>query len=71
MCVRCSEGRTALVTSFGVFKFMALYSIVQFISVTILYSVSIEQCVWEGGIGNEEGAKDGGFTCMRNMIAIL
>jgi len=27
------------VTSFGVFKYMALYSIVQFVSILILYSV--------------------------------
>ncbi|XP_046387712.1 polyamine-transporting ATPase 13A3-like [Ischnura elegans] len=32
------EGRCALVTSFAVFKYMALYSMVQFISVLILYS---------------------------------
>ena len=34
------EGRAALVTSFSVFKYMALYSIIQFVSVLILYSVS-------------------------------
>ena len=33
------EGRCALVTSFGVFRYMALYSMVQFISVLILYSL--------------------------------
>jgi len=33
------EGRCALVTSFGVFKYMALYSMVQFISVLLLYSL--------------------------------
>ncbi|KAM6442414.1 polyamine-transporting ATPase 13A3 isoform 2-T7 [Liasis olivaceus] len=33
------EGRTALMTSFCVFKFMALYSIIQYVSVTLLYSV--------------------------------
>ena len=33
------EGRCALVTSFGVFKYMALYSMVQFVSVLLLYSV--------------------------------
>ena len=38
-CRICSEGRAALVTSFGVFKYMALYSIVQFVSILILYSV--------------------------------
>ena len=34
------EGRAALVTSFAVFKYMALYSMIQFVSVLILYSVS-------------------------------
>ena len=34
------EGRAALVTSFGVFKYMALYSMIQFTSVIILNSVS-------------------------------
>ena len=33
------EGRAALVTSFGCFKYMALYSFIQFISVLILYTV--------------------------------
>lgn len=33
------EGRCALVTSYGVFKYMALYSLIQFISVLILYSL--------------------------------
>ena len=46
----CSEGRAALVTSFGVFKYMALYSIVQFVSILILYSVtetlSLKSCVF-------------------------
>ena len=32
------EGRCALTTSFGVFKYMALYSFIQFISVLILYT---------------------------------
>ena len=32
------EGRCALTTSFGVFRYMALYSIIQFISVLILYT---------------------------------
>ncbi|OQV13862.1 putative cation-transporting ATPase 13A3 [Hypsibius exemplaris] len=31
------EGRCALVTSFGIFKYMALYSMVQFVAVLILY----------------------------------
>ena len=39
MCHR--EGRAALVTSFSVFKFMALYSLTEFTSVAILYAVSI------------------------------
>lgn len=33
------EGRAALVTLFGIFKFMAAYSLVQFTSVLILYSI--------------------------------
>ncbi|XP_076056753.1 polyamine-transporting ATPase anne boleyn isoform X2 [Oratosquilla oratoria] len=33
------EGRTALVTSFGVFKYMATYSLTQFVSIMILYSI--------------------------------
>lgn len=33
------EGRAALVTSFGIFKYMAAYSLVQFVSVLILYSI--------------------------------
>uniref|UniRef100_UPI00398F3317 polyamine-transporting ATPase 13A3 n=1 Tax=Pristiophorus japonicus TaxID=55135 RepID=UPI00398F3317 len=33
------EGRAALMTSFCVFKFMALYSIIQYLSVTLLYSI--------------------------------
>lgn len=37
----CREGRAALITSFCVFKFMALYSIIQYLSVTLLYYVSI------------------------------
>ena len=32
------EGRCALTTSFGVFKYMALYSFIQFISVLVLYT---------------------------------
>ncbi|TPX31909.1 hypothetical protein SmJEL517_g04851 [Synchytrium microbalum] len=34
------EGRAALVTSFGLFKFMALYSLVQFSSVCLMYTFS-------------------------------
>ncbi|XP_011703972.1 PREDICTED: probable cation-transporting ATPase 13A3 isoform X3 [Wasmannia auropunctata] len=33
------EGRAALVTSFGIFKFMIAYSLTEFLSVTILYSI--------------------------------
>uniref|UniRef100_A0A673ATL3 Polyamine-transporting ATPase 13A3 n=1 Tax=Sphaeramia orbicularis TaxID=375764 RepID=A0A673ATL3_9TELE len=33
------EGRAALITSFCVFKFMALYSIIQYLSVCLLYSI--------------------------------
>lgn len=33
------EGRAALITSFCVFKFMALYSMIQYITVTLLYSI--------------------------------
>uniref|UniRef100_A0A6Q2ZDG2 Cation-transporting P-type ATPase N-terminal domain-containing protein n=1 Tax=Esox lucius TaxID=8010 RepID=A0A6Q2ZDG2_ESOLU len=40
------EGRAALITSFCVFKFMALYSIIQYISVTLLYSVSSFLSPW-------------------------
>ncbi|KAF5281780.1 hypothetical protein FQR65_LT14527 [Abscondita terminalis] len=40
-CVRdiIKEGRAALVTSFGIFKYMASYSLCQFVSVMILYSI--------------------------------
>ncbi|KIY53967.1 Ca-transporting ATPase [Fistulina hepatica ATCC 64428] len=34
------EGRAALVTSFSCFKYMALYSLIQFTSVTLLYSLA-------------------------------
>jgi len=33
------EGRAALVTSFACFKYIALYSLIQFTSVTLLYSI--------------------------------
>jgi len=39
LCFR--EGRAALVTSYGIFKFMACYSLTQFSTVCILYWVSI------------------------------
>ena len=34
-----SSGRCALVTSFGIFKYMAAYSLTQFVSVLLLYSI--------------------------------
>ena len=41
------EGRTSLVTSFQVFKFMALYSMIQFTSVVILYQINSNLAPWE------------------------
>ncbi|CAJ0607439.1 unnamed protein product [Cylicocyclus nassatus] len=43
--IRCvptiiSEGRAALVTSFGIFKYMAGYSLTQFVAVMLLYYIS-------------------------------
>lgn len=35
----CCSGRAALVTSFGIFKYMAVYSLTQFVSVIILYTI--------------------------------
>ena len=35
------EGRAALATSFQCFKYMALYSVIQFVSVSILYSLRL------------------------------
>lgn len=35
------EGRCALVTSFGIFKYMTCYSLIQFITLVLLYSVSV------------------------------
>lgn len=40
------EGRAALITSFCVFKFMALYSMIQYITVTLLYSVRMAALIW-------------------------
>ncbi|XP_051787233.1 cation-transporting ATPase 13A2 [Erpetoichthys calabaricus] len=34
------EGRCSLITSFGLFKYMAMYSLIQFMSVLILYSIN-------------------------------
>uniref|UniRef100_A0A8D3CZN7 ATPase cation transporting 13A2 n=1 Tax=Scophthalmus maximus TaxID=52904 RepID=A0A8D3CZN7_SCOMX len=38
-CV-CREGRCSLVTSFGLFRYMALYSLIQFCSVLVLHTVN-------------------------------
>ena len=35
------QGRCSLVTSFGIFKYMAIYSMIQFISVMILYECGV------------------------------
>jgi len=35
------EGRAALVTNFSCFKYMAIYSLIQFTSVTLLYSLAV------------------------------
>lgn len=40
------EGRSALATSYQAFKYMALYSVIQFTSVTILYHHLIELTNW-------------------------
>lgn len=42
LCVKrlVMEGRCALSTSFAIFKYMSLYSLIQFISILILYRVS-------------------------------
>jgi predicted P-type ATPase len=37
--IAIKEGRAALVTSFGIFKFMALYSLTEFTSVAMLYAI--------------------------------
>ncbi|XP_063965726.1 polyamine-transporting ATPase 13A3-like isoform X1 [Lytechinus pictus] len=41
------EGRAALTTSFGVFKYMALYSVIQFTSVMILYWIDSNLGDWQ------------------------
>ncbi|KAL5014330.1 hypothetical protein ScPMuIL_008600 [Solemya velum] len=41
------EGRAALVTSFGCFKYMALYSFIQFVSVLILYTFEANLGDWQ------------------------
>lgn len=46
------EGRCSLDTSFSVFKYMALYSLTQFISVLILYTVGVHRALCtEPGLG--------------------
>ncbi len=41
------EGRCALVTSFGIFKYMAAYSLTQFVSVLMLYSIDSNLSDWQ------------------------
>ncbi|XP_072442697.1 polyamine-transporting ATPase 13A2 isoform X5 [Chiloscyllium punctatum] len=41
------EGRASLVTSFGVFKYMAMYSMIQFVSVLILYTINSNLGDWQ------------------------
>jgi len=41
------EGRTAIVTSFQMFKFMALYSMIQFTSVILLYFIGNNLGDWQ------------------------
>ncbi|XP_052761009.1 polyamine-transporting ATPase 13A3-like isoform X1 [Mya arenaria] len=41
------EGRAALVTSFGIFKYMACYSLTQFVSVLLLYWVGVNLTDYE------------------------
>ena len=62
------EGRAALTTSFSVFKYMALYSITQFVTASVLYSVS-----WgEGGRGGGRGGgTEGGRGRREGNVVIL
>ncbi|XP_069775027.1 polyamine-transporting ATPase 13A2 isoform X4 [Narcine bancroftii] len=41
------EGRASLITSFGVFKYMAMYSMIQFVSVLILYTINSNLGDWQ------------------------
>ncbi|XP_067826649.1 cation-transporting ATPase 13A2 isoform X2 [Heptranchias perlo] len=41
------EGRASLITSFGVFKYMAMYSMIQFVSVLIMYSIDSNLGDWQ------------------------
>uniref|UniRef100_UPI00398F33FC polyamine-transporting ATPase 13A2 isoform X2 n=1 Tax=Pristiophorus japonicus TaxID=55135 RepID=UPI00398F33FC len=41
------EGRASLITSFGVFKYMAMYSMIQFVSVLIMYTINSNLGDWQ------------------------
>ncbi|XP_072334440.1 polyamine-transporting ATPase 13A2 isoform X3 [Scyliorhinus torazame] len=41
------EGRASLITSFGVFKYMAMYSMIQFVTVLIMYSINSSLGDWQ------------------------
>jgi len=41
------EGRSSLITSFQLFRYMALYSVIQFISVTYLYYTGANYCDYQ------------------------
>ncbi|XP_067873491.1 cation-transporting ATPase 13A2 isoform X2 [Heterodontus francisci] len=41
------EGRASLITSFGVFKYMAMYSMIQFVTVLIMYSINSNLGDWQ------------------------
>ncbi|KAJ3588699.1 hypothetical protein NHX12_009553 [Muraenolepis orangiensis] len=45
--ISCVEGRCSLVTSFSLFRYMALYSLIQFCSVLILYTVNTNLGDWQ------------------------
>uniref|UniRef100_A0A8D3ANK3 P-type ATPase A domain-containing protein n=1 Tax=Scophthalmus maximus TaxID=52904 RepID=A0A8D3ANK3_SCOMX len=63
------EGRAALITSFCVFKFMALYSIIQYISVTLLYSVRTAASTINSSFGNTEKSSE--FTVASDLCCLL
>lgn len=48
------EGRAALVTSFGCFKYMALYSLIQFASISFLYTFASNLGDFQVGIEEYE-----------------
>uniref|UniRef100_A0A8C2S150 ATPase cation transporting 13A2 n=1 Tax=Capra hircus TaxID=9925 RepID=A0A8C2S150_CAPHI len=62
------EGRCSLDTSFSVFKYMALYSLTQFISVLILYTVSVS---WALGRGARSQAFQGRAGPPSRLGAVL